>query len=66
MAKIDEAAVLARAKELAERDGYPWTLEFGATIPRGKIRVQPYLSDELRHQYIARARALLLEEGGDA
>lgn len=61
MAKIDETAVLARAKELAERDGYPWTLEFGPTIPRGKIAVQPYLSDELRRQYVERARAELLQ-----
>jgi hypothetical protein len=57
MAKIDDAAILKRAKELCERDGNAWG-------PERSNRRQ--VDEATRRQYLARAREQLLEEGTDA
>jgi hypothetical protein len=55
---IDEAAVLKRAKELCEQDGYAWDLDYA---PPTAVPVIPRvtLSEEARQQYLQRARAEL-------
>jgi hypothetical protein len=64
MAEIDEAAVLERAKALAEQDGYAWELNFVApSAPYAPIKSQPYLGDEARKRYVERARFELRKEG---
>ena len=55
---IDEAAVLKRARELCERDGFAWDLEYP---PPGADPIIPgvTLGEEARQQYLERARAEL-------
>jgi len=63
MAEIDEAAILERAKALAEKDGFAWQLDFVApSAPYAPIKSQPYLSDEARKRYMERARFELRKE----
>jgi hypothetical protein len=67
MAKLDEAAVLKRGKELAAQDGFTWELDF--TVPsaqRTPLRGQHFLSEDRRQEYLERARAELRKEAGDA
>ena len=66
MAKLDDAAVLTRAKALAERDGFTWELNFRPMVPGSKIELQRYLSDDLRQQYLIRARTELQKEADHA
>jgi hypothetical protein len=65
MAEPDTAAVLKRAKELCEQDGYVWEREF--TSRRGtRLKGQIFPSQERRRLYIARAQTDLLKKAGDA
>jgi hypothetical protein len=58
MAQADDAAVLARAKALANEDGFEWELDFGALGVRGaKLRGQHFLSKDRQQEYLERARA---------
>ena len=57
MPKIDDAAILQRAKQLCERDGFAWD---GPV--RRVARVMRVLDDATRREYLARAREQLLEE----
>ncbi len=52
-----EAAILARAKALAAKDGFTWELDFGEPAePRAKLRHQHFLSKDRQQDYIERAR----------
>jgi hypothetical protein len=63
MAEADEAAILERAKALAEQDGFAWELNFVApSTPYAPIKSQPYLSEEGRKRYLGRARMELRKE----
>ena len=63
MAAIDEAAILDRAKALAEQDGFAWEVNAVASSdPQAPIKAQPYLSDEARKRYLERARFELRRE----
>ena len=54
----DQAAILKRAKELCEQDGFAWELDYAP--PTGEpIIPRVTLSEEARQQYLARARAEL-------
>ena len=58
MEQHDNAAVLERAKALANEDGVTWELDFGAPgVPRAKLRSQHFLSKDLQQEYLERARA---------
>lgn len=62
MSQIDEAAILKRAKTLCEQDGYDWEIEFRPPLPMGtKLKLKPFLDEEGRRGYLARAREQLLE-----
>jgi hypothetical protein len=55
---VDNAAVLKRAKELCEQDGYAWELDH--TVPSAEpIIPRITLSEEARQEYLTRARAEL-------
>jgi hypothetical protein len=55
---IDEVAVLNRAKELCEQDGFAW--ELGHSAPTAEpVIPRITLSEEARKQYPQRARAEL-------
>jgi len=57
MAAIDEAAILDRARALAEQDGFAWEVNAVASSdPQAPIKAQPYLSGEARKRYLERAR----------
>ena len=67
MAEPNEAAVLKLAKAAAERDGFTWEFNFGSPGAVGiPLRGQHFLSEERRQEYLARARAELCKETGDA
>ena len=67
MAEVDEAAILARAKALAEQDGFAWELDFGSPgVPRAKLRGQHFLSKDLQQEYLERASVDLREEASNA
>ena len=67
MAQPDNAAVLDRAKGLANEDGFTWELDFGApTVPRAKLRHQRFLSKDRQEEYLERARVDLRKEAGSA
>jgi hypothetical protein len=53
MPEPDDAAVLERAKELAERDGFVW--ELSCTPKPNKLERFP--SEQRRQDYLAQARA---------
>ena len=54
----EEAAILARAKALAEEDGFTWELDFSASAPpRAKLRHQHFLSKDRQQDYLERAKA---------
>jgi hypothetical protein len=58
MAQADDAVVLARAKALANEDGFEWELDFGAPgVPRAKVRGQHFLSKDRQQEYLELARA---------
>ena len=66
MAEIDEAVVLSHGKALAAQDGFTWEIDFDR--PRegmASFRGLHFLSEERRQEYLARARAELLQETGD-
>jgi len=67
VAEIDEATVLNRGKALAAQDGFTWEIDFNAP-PEGRasFRGMHFLSEERRQEYLARARAELLQKTGDA
>jgi hypothetical protein len=54
MMKLDDAAVLMRAKAIAAEDGFTWQLDFDAHGAR--LRGLHFLSEDRRRQYLARAR----------
>jgi hypothetical protein len=63
MAEHDNAAVLERAKALANDDGFAWELDFGeAGLPRAKLRGQHFLSEDRQEEYLERARLELRKE----
>ena len=67
MSEVNEVAILKRAKELCEQDGFASELNFVTPSARyAPIKPQPYLSDERRQQYIACARAELRKENDNA
>jgi len=60
MAEISETAIEKLAKELAERDGFEWQIEFKPRNPPGtKIDLKPLLEEAGREKYRARARQRL-------
>ena len=62
----DKAAVLERAKALADGDGFTWELDFGAPgVPRAKLRGQHFLSKDRQEEYLERARAELRKAAGN-
>jgi hypothetical protein len=64
--KLNEAAVLDRAKKLSKEDGFEWDLEFKMPPPEySKIVLRKFLEQEARQKYLARARQELLDECGD-
>jgi hypothetical protein len=65
MAEPDKAAVLERAKALANEDGFTWELDYGA-IGRAKLRSQRFLSKDRQEEYLERARADLRKEASNA
>jgi hypothetical protein len=65
MSPIDEAAILKRAKELCEKNGTAWNVEFAPARPGAPYRL---VIDEVgRREYLARARKELDKEcdGGE-
>ena len=67
MAEHDNAAVLERAKALANEDGFTWELDFGAPGGLGtKLRGQHFLSKDRQHEYLERARLELRKEASNA
>ena len=60
MAKIDDTAILRRAKELCEEAGVAWD-RLSAFIPGTRI-----LNDRDRRECLMRARAQLIREAGDS
>ena len=67
MVRIDEAAVLSRGKALAAQEGFTWEIDLSAPREgRTSFRGLHFLSKERRQEYLARARAELLEEPRDA
>jgi hypothetical protein len=66
MTEIDDATVLSQAKTLAAQDGFTWEIDHTASAGRGSYRGIHFLSEARRQEYLARARAELLEETGDA
>jgi hypothetical protein len=67
MAELDEAVVLGHAKALAAQDGFTWEIDFNSPREGGtSFRGLHFLSEERRQEYLARARAELLQETGDA
>ena len=66
MPKVDEAAILRLAKALCKQDGKNWALEFAPRLPPGtKIDLIPFLDEDGRQRYLARAREQLARESGD-
>ena len=67
MAEPNEAAVLKRAKAVAEQDGFTWEFNFGDPgARRTPLKGQHFLSEERRQEYLERARVELRKEVGDA
>jgi hypothetical protein len=64
MPKIDEAAVLKRAKELCDQNGTLWDYE--PTPVRPGTKLKPTLDETGRQEYLARAREQLAREQRDA
>jgi hypothetical protein len=53
----EEAAILARAKALAEAEGFTWELDFDApAASRAKLRHQHFLSKDRQQDYLERAK----------
>jgi hypothetical protein len=63
---INQSAIQRRARELAERDGFTWQLEYSADRPGTMLPVQSYLSPAHRQQYLDRAVAELRGEADSA
>jgi hypothetical protein len=63
MGEHDNAAVLKRAKAIANDDGFAWELDFGEPgLPRAKVRGQHFLSKDRQEEYLERARLELRKE----
>jgi hypothetical protein len=62
----DEAAILARAKMLAQQDGFAWENPGGSGERSAPIKPRPHLTDEQREQYLERARADLQSQADRA
>jgi hypothetical protein len=61
--EVNEWAILKRAKELCEQDGYEWQLDYKPAPPMGtKIKLKRFLDEAGRSGYLARAREQLLKE----
>ena len=56
MAEPDKAAVLKRAKELCEQDGYVWVLGYGSRPYGTRLKGRVLPSKDRRRLYIARAQ----------
>ena len=65
MPKINEAAILRRAKALCKQDGKNWAFEFTPLLPPGTKIGQSFLDEAGRREYLARARDELARESGD-
>jgi hypothetical protein len=61
MTKIDDEAILRRAKELCARDGFDWEIRGIRTA-----RIRPALDVAGRREYLARAREQLLNESKES
>jgi hypothetical protein len=67
MAQINDAAVERLAKELAEKDGFEWQLEFKLPLPPGAKRVSPRILDDTgRERYLTLAREQFDQENSNA
>jgi hypothetical protein len=64
MMKLDDAAVLMRAKAIAAEDGFTWQLDFDAHGAR--LRGLHFLSEDRRREYLARARDEFRKQAGNA
>ena len=63
MAEIDDATVLAHGQALAAQDGFTWEIDFNSPLEgRASFRGMHFLSEERRQEYLARARAELVQE----
>lgn len=57
MVEMTDAAVERLAKNLAEKDGFEWQLEFKPPLPPGtKLPLRPILDDAGRERYRTLAR----------
>src|SRR5919107_1540699 len=66
MAHIDEAAVLSHGKALSAQDGFTWDIDFSVpSEARTRFRGLRFLGEARRQEYLARARAELLQESDD-
>jgi hypothetical protein len=59
---VDEAAIQKRANKLCEQDGFVWEL----TYKPEPNRPQRPLNERQQQEYLARARAELCQEHGEA
>jgi hypothetical protein len=70
MPKVNETAILERAKKLCKQDGLEWDFEWKLPLPGpyNPYRVVPrrVLKEEEREEYLARARKELLNQHGDS
>ncbi len=65
MVKVDDAAVLKRAKELCEKTGFSWdNASEMMPVKPGWPKLKGAIDEVGRQQYLARARAELLKEAG--
>jgi hypothetical protein len=57
MAEMSDVTVEGRAKEMAEKDGFEWQMEFKPPLPFGtKVELRPILDDAGRERYRTLAR----------
>jgi hypothetical protein len=60
MPEVDKTAILKRANELCEQDGFVWELTYK---PEPNLPRRP-LNERQRQEYLARAEAEVSREGG--
>jgi hypothetical protein len=63
MSKIDEAAILKRAKELCAQNGSSWDVVVRPVVPGAKI--VGAIDDVAKKEYLAKAKEQLLKERGE-
>ena len=59
---IDDAAILARAKENCARNGLRWEANGRLSLPSSGRKLAPVLSPAARDEYLTQAHKQLLDE----